>query len=146
LSGRRIRTAVYGVFVACAAAFVLLSARAVVWGVFGLDATESASTMSASAAPACAEKIGGLARALDRGVAAAASARTQADARARMQAALAPEWDQEAATAATCTQDPRGADAWAALLRLKRAEEDAVERRAQSTGAIHRQLEAYLPR
>jgi hypothetical protein len=143
LSGKRIRTAVYGVFTAFAAVFILFSTRSIIWGVFGLDAPVAA---AAPAGRACAEKIAGLARALDRRMAATSGARSEPEALARMHAALAPEWDTEAETAAACADDPRGADAWAALLRLKRAEEGAAGRRAALTGPMHRELEAYLPR
>jgi hypothetical protein len=129
--------------VALAAAFVLSSARSVVWGLFGLEA---APTATAPAGRACGEAIARLARALDRGVAATSAARTDVEALAQMRAALAPEWDAEASGAATCAEDPHGADAWAALMRLRRAEEGAVASRAAQTGPVHRELEAYLPR
>jgi hypothetical protein len=127
--------------VAFAAAFVVLSTRSIVWGVFALDAPPAG---AASLGPACAARIAALARALDGAVAATAAARTEDDAVVRMRAALSPEWDREALDAAQCAQDPRGTDAWAALLRLRRAEERAVGRRAVDTGPIHQELEAYL--
>jgi hypothetical protein len=142
LSGKRIRTAVYGMYVAFAAAFVLSSAGSVIWGLFGAEAAPT----TAPAGRACGAAIARLAQALDRGVAATSAARTDVDALARMRAALVPEWDAEADGAATCAEDPHGADAWAALLRLKRAEEGAVASRAAHTGSAHRELEAYLPR
>jgi hypothetical protein len=139
LTSRRIRTAVYGVFVAFAAVFVVFSTRSIIWGVFAIDAEN----VLAPAGRACGEKIAGLAAALDRGVAATSAARTEPEALARMHAALAPEWDAEPEIAAACAQDPRGADAWAALLRLKRAEEGAAGRRAALTGPMHRELEVH---
>ena len=128
--GARIRTAVYGLYVAFAAAFVLLCVREIVSGVFGLREAPIASAPVGSPGRACADGIRDLLRALDRGVVAASSARDEKDAVARLDAALSPEWDREPALAATCTGDANGAEAWAALLRLKRAEEGEAGRRA----------------
>jgi hypothetical protein len=144
VTARRIRTAVYGVFVAFAAAFIVLSGRNVIWGVFGLDAEPAPA--GAPAGRVCGEKIAALAHALDRGVAAAAGAHTEPEAMARMRAALAPEWEAEADSSAACAADPHGAAAWAALLRLRRAEEVAVARHVAQTGPLRHELAAYLPR
>jgi hypothetical protein len=144
LDGRRVRTAVYGVFVAFAAAFVMLSLRGIIRGVFGTDAAPVAAVPVA--AGNCADRIAQAARALDRGVAAAAVARTEADALARFRGALSPDWDHEGDLAEACDGLPHGADARAALLRLRRVEEGAVGRSAVDTGPARAELEAYLPR
>jgi hypothetical protein len=144
VKGRRIRTAVYGVFVAFSAAFVLLSTWQIMIGVFG--AAIAPVQVTQPAGKACAEGIHELERALDRGVAAATGAKSSADAEAKMRAALSPEWDKEQAVDATCAGDPHGADAWAALLRLRRAEEGAAGRRTVVVAPLRQDLDAYLAR
>lgn len=134
--GARIRTAVYGLFVAFAAAFVLLSVREIVVGVFGLREASVANAPAGTPGRACADGIRDLVHALDRGVVAANAGKDEKDAIARLDAALAPEWDREAALAATCTADANGSEAWAALQRLKRAEEGAAGRRAVLVGPM----------
>ncbi len=135
-AGARIRTIVYGLYVAFAAAFVLLCVKELVVGVFGMREGTVASAPAGSPGRACADGIGDLLRALDRGVLAASAARDEKDAVTRLDAALAPEWDREAALATTCGADANGAEAWAALLRLRRAEEGAAGRRAVLVGPM----------
>ena len=134
--GARIRTLVYGLYVTFAAAFVLLCVKEIVVGVFGLREGTVATAAPGSTGQACAAGIRDLVRALDRGVLAANAARDEKDAVARLDAALAPEWDRETTLAATCGSDANGAEAWAALLRLRRAEEGAAGRRAVLVGPM----------
>jgi hypothetical protein len=63
-------------------------------------------------------------------VTAANRSRDEDDAVSRLRAALNPEWGREVELAQICAANPSGAEAWAALLRLKRAEEGAAGRRA----------------
>ena len=134
----RIRSAVYGAFVAFAAAFVLLSVKELVVEVFGYRAAPVAEAPPGTPERACADGIRELSRALDRGALAAAGATDEKDAVARLGRALSPEWDRdrEQALAATCTREPNGAEAWAALLRLRRAEEGAAGRHAVLVGPL----------
>lgn len=132
----RLRTVVYGAYVTFAAVFVLLCVEEIVVGVFGLRAGTIATAPPGSPGHACAEGIRDLAKALDRGVLAANAARDEKDAVRRLDAALAPDWDREPALAAACGSDANGAEAWAALLRLKRAEEGAAGRRAVLVGPM----------
>jgi hypothetical protein len=132
---------VYGVFVAFAAAFVVLSAWQLVIGVFG--AAEAQAPAGEPIERTCAAGLRELARALDRAVAAGAAA-GNAHARTTMNAALAPEWDAEPNVAAACQRDRRGADAWATLLRLRKAEEMASERRAAVVAPLRTELETLL--
>ena len=143
-SARRIRSLVYAVFVAFAAAFVLLSVKELVTGVFGL---REAPPAAAPGTPerACADGIRALARALDRGAHASIAAVDEKDAVAKMRAALAPEWDREQDLAAQCAKDPRGAEAWAELVRLERAEEGAAGRRATVLGPLRADVERLAP-
>jgi hypothetical protein len=134
--GARIRTLVYGLYVAFAAAFVLLCVKEIVVGVFGLREGSVATAPPGSPGRACADGIRDLMHALDRGVLAANAARDEKEAVTRLDAALAPEWDREAAVATNCSMDPNGSEAWAALLRLRRAEEGAAGRRAVLVGPM----------
>jgi hypothetical protein len=142
---RRVRAAVYAVYGAFATAFVILSTWQIIAQVFGFTAAPLTAGVPAppSTAGPCAEGIRAFSAALDRGVAASSTARTEAEALAQMRAAM-PEWEREAAIASTCGADPRGAEAWAALLRLRRAEEGAAGRRVVDVAAVRRDVEAYV--
>jgi hypothetical protein len=59
---------------------------------------------------------------------------------------MQPEWAEQAAVATACASDPRGQDAFAALLRLKLAEEGFVRRQIVEIAPVRRDVRAYLPR
>jgi hypothetical protein len=144
MRARRIRSTVYGVFLAFASAFVLWSAKLLIWPLFGLDTP--AERRAAPAGVACAEQIRSLVRALDRAMAAASASRGQAEASAMFRAALSPEWDGEESSRRACAADPNGLDAYAALMRLRRAEEGFVERQVVEIDPLRREVQAHLPR
>lgn len=132
----RIRRAVFGLYVAFAAGFVVLCVEEIVVGVFGLRPGSIAGAPAGSPGRACGDGIRDLLGALDRGVLAASAGHDEKDAVALLNAALAPEWSREGALAQTCAADANSAEAWAALLRLRRAEEGAAGRRAVLVGPM----------
>ncbi len=132
----------YGIFTAFAAAFILLSVKELVVGVWGLRAEPIPENNPADRA--CVEAVRELERALERGVAATAGARNKTEALEKMRAALAPEWDGEPAAAAACAKAPHGAEAWAELLRLRRTEEGVAAKRAVVIAPLRRELARFV--
>lgn len=161
----RAKRAVLGVFIAVASVFIGLSALQIVPAVFGLGVTPLAGLpdLSGPTPRGCSEGVRRLAAALDRAAARAVEARgdevrsqgrvleekqAAADEEAALQsfrAALAPEWDGEEAVAALCKDDPRGEDAFAALLRLRLAEEHFLRKELVEIAPLRRDVAAYLP-
>jgi hypothetical protein len=139
-------------FVTLATVFIGLSALEIIPQVFGWGVQPlpvAAGPRSPAPGPACAEGVAQLAAALDRGLAAASGMRTADEeaAVASFHASLSPEWDGEANVAASCSSGPpRGADAFAALLRLKLAEEHFVRKNVVEIAPLRRDIAAYLGR
>jgi hypothetical protein len=142
---RRVSSVVYAVYVAVTSAFILLSIKALMDGVFHEPETGSPAAVVASTGKACADGVRTLATALDRGMAAAATAKDEPGAKASFERAISPEWDREAAVGTDCKTDLRGADAFAALLRLRRAEEGFLGRQVVEIAPLRRDVEAYAP-
>lgn len=61
------------------------------------------------------------------------------------EAALAPEWDDQASVERTCSSTTRGKEAWAALLRLRRGLEGSARKDAHEIGPLRRDFETRLP-
>ena len=142
--GKRLTTAVYGAF---AIAFVVLSTYQIAVGVFGVGAAPLEGAHEAARSPGARECIDGvraLAAALDRAMAQASVSPDDASAGAAFRAALAPEWDRERAIERRCADDPRTTDAFAALRRLRLAEEASVRRQGADLGPLRRELATYL--
>jgi hypothetical protein len=78
-----------------------------------------------------------LERALDRAVEAAGSP--------SFQARLQPEWAEEATVGQACRQSNEGIDAWAALARLRSAEEQLSPRAGAELEPLRRDVIAHLP-
>ena len=134
-------------FVTVASVFVALSTLQIVPQALGLGARSLASASAPGGAGAgCAEGVASLARALDRGLASASSAQTADEeaAVATLRASLSPEWSGEAQVAAACNESPGGQDAFAALLRLKLAEEHFVRNDVVEIAPLRRDVAAYL--
>ncbi|MBX3185441.1 MAG: hypothetical protein KF819_00440 [Labilithrix sp.] len=139
--------AVYAVFVALAAAFIVSSTVQIARAVFGGSAADRRAEGSAPALPAaCASGLETLTTAVDRAVAAAASAADPADAERRYRSARSPEWDEDRRKAleAPCAADPRGAEAVAAVARLDRAAEGAVRRQSGDLGPVRRAALSFI--
>lgn len=142
---KRVRSLVYGAYTAFAIVFILLSVKALVAGVFHTDGTPLGGGPATPTEKTCADGIRALTAALDRAMVAAAAKHEDAEVRAAFGAALSPEWDGEARLGEICRSEPRGADAFAALLRLRRAEEGFLGRQVAEIAPLRRDVEAYLP-
>lgn len=97
-------------------------------------------------APACAAGVRTLAGAVDRAVAAAASATDRADAERRYASARSPEWDdvRRGELVQACTDDAHGGDAVAAVTRLDRAAAGAIRRQSDELGPVRRAVDSFI--
>ncbi|WP_394820571.1 hypothetical protein [Pendulispora albinea] len=152
---------VYGSFLGLAAAFILSSAFQLIVSVFGLGieplaAPGAGAGQTVDSHPhACTEGIASLSAALDRSFAHAAGPDPTAGAAgepaseeallANFRKNLEPEWAEERKIEESCMGQPRGRDAFAALLRLKLAEEGFVRRQMVEIDPLRRSVQAYLP-
>ncbi|WP_394849345.1 hypothetical protein LZC95_18100 [Pendulispora brunnea] len=144
---------VYGSFLGLATAFILSSTYQLMIGVFGMGIEPLPSSGRPEAAvegQACADGIAQLSAALERGFAHSvgpdgASARTEEAVVAGFRKNLEPEWTGEAAIERTCASHPHGQEAFAALLRLKLAQEGFVRRQMVEIDPLRRSVNAYLP-
>lgn len=144
-AGKRAALAVYGTF---SAVFVALCTWQLFAGVFGIGARPLVGAPDTSAVLAghgCADDIRALRAALDRALASAVGAADPVAAQASYRAALAPEWNDEAAAASRCGREPHGTEAFAALLRLRRGQETTLRRQVAEMAPLRRDLGAYLP-
>jgi hypothetical protein len=140
-TGKRVAFAVYGVL---SAAFILSSTY---------QLTVEAHSLRAAPLPthgepgsACAAALRPMTAAVDRAAAASASAPDVTKAAAAFGAAILPEWGpgQTAAATSTCEADPLGADALAAVLRLRQARERALLRTAGELAPARQDVAEYL--
>lgn len=143
----------HAVVVAIAVAFIGASAVQIVPAVFGTQTQLVSSTPAGLSDRACAEDVHSLMLALDRATGQAWSPRaaravSEADEDAVIQAfrqGLAPEWNADATIAQACAKSREGFEAWAALLRLRRAEEQVVLRGFVELVPLRRDVTAHLP-
>jgi hypothetical protein len=148
-SPKRITSVVYAVFVVVAAAFVISSTVQIAKSVLAEPSPGAANATSVTVAPACAEGVRTLALAVDRGVAAAATATDRIDGERRYRAARGPEWDEpkHGELLQPCT-DPtasaHGTDAVAAITRLDRAAEGAIRRQTDELGPVRRAVDSFI--
>jgi hypothetical protein len=140
-AGKRVAFAVYGVM---AAAFILSTTYQLTVEAHGLRAAPLETHGAPSAA--CGALLRPMTLALDRGAEAAASSGGEAKAEQAFSAAILPEWSaaQTAVATATCGGDPLGADALAAVVRLRQARERAVLRSAGELAPIRHDVAEYL--
>lgn len=143
----------YASFLAVVALFVVASFAQIVQAVFGVGAAPLARAAppaagSRAAAGACGQGVARLSTALDRGFSAATVRDSEAAALRAFDEGVRPEWNEDAAAGVEkdCRDDARGRDAFAALLRLKLAEEEFLRRQVVELAPLRRDVEAYLPR
>lgn len=143
---KRITSATYAIFTVLAAAFVISSTYQIAKGVFAEPSPGEATPASVPLAPACAEGVRSLALAVDRGVAAAATATDRTDAERRYREARRPEWDEpkQRELVGPCASDAHGADAVAAVSRLDRAAEGAIRRNSDELGPVRRAVDSFI--
>ena len=97
---------------------------------------------------ACALGLRELATALDRAanlVVASSNEVGTNEAAAAFRRGLSPEWNTADSVQRTCAASPEGTDAWAALERLRTAEEQLARQNRTDLGPIRRDLTAHLP-
>jgi hypothetical protein len=113
------------------------SAVQIIPAVFGAGITPIPAAAAGSSERACAEGVGRLAAALDRAAASAGSG--------SFEARLQPEWNDEARVFESCRAAREGLDAWAALIRLRSAEEQLGPRAGSELEPLRRHVLAHLP-
>jgi len=149
---KRITSVVYAVFVIVAAAFVISSTLQIARAVLAEPAPGAVNGASVTVAPGCADGVRTLALAVDRGVAAAATATDRADGERRYRAARGAEWDeprrsellQPCAGATGPGGGATGTDAVAAVSRLDRAAEGAIRRQTDELGPVRRAVDSFI--
>lgn len=147
------RRAAHSIVIVVAVAFVGASAMQIIPAVFGLGVHPIPAWTPGSPERECVQGVLLLSRALDRASAdawspSAARAVTQADDDPALQAfrrGLLPEWSAEASVEQACVRSREGLDAWASLLRLRRAEEQVVLHSLVELIPLRRDVEAHLP-
>jgi hypothetical protein len=145
---KRITSVVYAVFVTVAAAFVISSTVQIAQSVLAEPAPGAANAATVTVAAGCAEGVRTLALAVDRGVAAAATATDRADGERRYLAARGAEWDEPRRTqllqpCTGATGGAAGTDAVAAVSRLDRAAEGAIRRQTDELGPVRRAVDSF---
>jgi hypothetical protein len=129
-------------FVSFAGVFVALSAYQLAVAVYGVGI--QALPVQSMATLGCATELRGLVAAVDRAILSAARATDDAGATAAYRAALSPEWDAEPNVVAHCSSDGRGADAFAAVARFRRAGESFVRHQVIELAPLRQDVAAYL--
>jgi hypothetical protein len=127
------------IVISIAVAFVGASAAQIIPAVFGLDARPLPSVPAVvegsggSSERGCADGIRALALGLDRATLVA------------WRDGVLPEWNTAGDVERACAKSRQGLDAWAALLRLRRADEDVVLRGLTELAPLRRDVAARLP-
>lgn len=145
--GRRI---VYVLFGAFATVFVVACIVEIIgtaiWG-FRLDGRPSPERVSRP----CAQRLVALAEAMDRAATTGLDGRdlesaTEDTALSRFRGALGADWGDLTTVGRVCGKEGAGADALAALLRLKQAQEGLLRRQVVEIAPLRRDVSAYLAR
>ena len=141
MASRRGRRIVSAAFLLFAAAFIVVSTVNIARGVYGEPV---ASGQGPHPSAGCVAEIKVMVAALDRATAAGASARDESAALQAFAGAAKPEWDGISGTENACSATPQGKDAFAALLRLRAADESFLRRRVAEVAPLRRDVDAYL--
>jgi hypothetical protein len=134
LQGKRVAL---GIVLFVSVAIIGSSTMQIVPAVFGAGIRPLPEGMAGSSARTCAEGVQRLDQALDRAVDGAGSG--------DFSARLRPEWDEESTVALACGQSSEGLDAWAALARLRSAEEHLAPDDRGLLAPLRRDVRAHLP-
>lgn len=124
------------IVIVVAIVFIGSSAWQIVPAVFGVAIDPIPPSPPGSAARTCAEGVRRLEQALDRAADAAGSA--------SFQARLQPEWGQRSTIEGACAASREGVAAWAALERMRSAEEQLAPRTGEMA-SLRRDVIAHLP-
>ena len=139
---KRLRQLASGFVLVVAVPFVVASTWQLGVAVFGAAPPARAATPEEAA---CTDKLRTLEAALERASDRAAHEPDDAHARSAFEAAIAPEWNDEAAAEKACSPTDRSREAWAALLRLRRGLEGRSQKDARDVGPMRRDFETRLP-
>jgi hypothetical protein len=148
----RWRRVAHAIVITIAVVFVGSSAAQIIPSVFGAQRHPIPLPSAGTPERACVDGVRSLALALDRASGEAwwpraSGAVTVAD-DAALQAfrqGLVPEWNAQAKIEQACANSHEGVEAWAALLRLRRAEEQVVLRSIGELLPLRRDFDARLP-
>ncbi len=147
LAGRRGKRIMTLAFITFATVFVLSTTYQVMGALFSIGArARPESGARALVRGDCTSSLRALSGAVDRAVGAAARDLDESVAAADFRAALEPEWGEgEERAQRECAGVPGGDDAYAAVLRLRRAGEGLTRRQVVELGTLRRDVSAYLP-
>lgn len=139
---KRLRQLASSFVLVVAVFFIIASTWQIIVAVFGVSPPAGTATAEEAA---CTGKLRTLEAALVRASDKAAREPDDAHARSAFEAAIAPEWNDEAAAERTCSPTARSREAWAALLRLRRGYEGRSQKDARDVGPMRRDFETRLP-
>jgi hypothetical protein len=147
LRGKRIAL---GFVITVTVVFIGASALQIVPAAFGPGVTPLPLAPPGTPARVCADGVRSLAVAVDRASSqtlslSASAADDTETAVAQFRRNLAPDWDDQARVEAACAGSPEGDSAWAALLRLREAEEQLVRKGRVELRPLRADLAAHLP-
>ena len=120
-----------------AVAFIAISVLQIIPDVFGAWVHPIVASTPGSPPRICADGVLTLARALDRAKDAAGGP--------GFDRALQPEWNAASGIEQACARSSEGLDAWAALLRLRRAEEQLAGSPGDPLAPLQREVASHLP-
>jgi hypothetical protein len=139
---RRGRSIVSALFVGVVSIFIVITTAQVGRGVFGKNESKASPGNAPSAA--CIAGISRLTPALDRALGIASPIADENASLAAFAAATLPEWNESPKIEADCNATPAGQEAFAAVLRLRRAQESFLQRQVAELSPMRRDVEAYL--
>jgi hypothetical protein len=147
LRGKRIAL---GSVITLTCVFIGASALQIVPAAFGTGVTPLPLAPPGTPARVCADGVRSLAIAVDRAssqtLSLSASAADDGDtALVLFRRNLAPDWDDTTRVEAACVSSPEGESAWAALLRLREAEQQLVRKGRVELRPLRADLAAHLP-
>ncbi len=142
MTKKRLRQLAAGFVMLLAVPFVIVSTWQIIDVVFGGAPPARKATADEVA---CADKLRTLASALERASDRASHEPDDAHAESAFEEAVSPEWDDQGSAEHACATTPRGRDAWAALLRLRRGLEGRSKKDARDVGPLRRDFETRLP-
>jgi hypothetical protein len=134
LRGKRVAL---GVVLFASFAIIGSSTLQIVPAVFGFGIVPLPESLPGSSARTCAEGLQRLDQALDRAV--------EGSAGVDFSARLRPEWEDKDAVQRACSESSQGLDAWAALARLRSAEEQLPPDGRGLLDPLRRDVRAHLP-
>jgi hypothetical protein len=150
LRGKRVGL---GIVTTVALAFIGASALQIIPAVFPAERPPGAAAPEGTPMRECARRVRSLALAIDRATANAWSSHAIVTADGAGEApplrvfrqALTPEWSDEAKVREICFESPEGAEAWAALVRMRSTVEQIIVRDFSDLLPLQHDFAAHLP-